>query len=104
MIQKFKTKPGVVEAILYTRENAAEVIAFIGIHNCAVWMDSSSGTIFSIKGQRDYDGPGGGLREKTLDVHPGDWIVKEEDGTYRPCKPDVFAATYEPVTDRDARG
>lgn len=31
-------------------------------------------------------------------VVPGDWIIREPDGIhYYPCKPDVFAATYEPV-------
>jgi len=27
-------------------------------------------------------------------VCPGDWII---DGSDTPCKPDIFAATYEPV-------
>lgn len=28
----------------------------------------------------------------------GDWIIAEPDGQhYYPCKPDIFAATYEPV-------
>lgn len=29
----------------------------------------------------------------------GDWIIPEPDGKhYYPCKPDIFAATYEEVT------
>ena len=32
-------------------------------------------------------------------IDPGDWIIAEQDGSgYYPCKPDVFAATYDPVT------
>jgi hypothetical protein len=29
-------------------------------------------------------------------LSPGDWIIREPDGVhYYPCKPDIFAATYE---------
>jgi hypothetical protein len=28
-------------------------------------------------------------------VSPGDWIIKGVKGEFYPCKPDVFAATYE---------
>ncbi|GHE84325.1 hypothetical protein GCM10019059_45480 [Camelimonas fluminis] len=27
----------------------------------------------------------------------GDWIIKGVSGEFYPCKPDIFAATYEPV-------
>lgn len=30
-------------------------------------------------------------------VCPGDWIIMGVKGEYYPCKPDIFAATYEPV-------
>jgi hypothetical protein len=30
-------------------------------------------------------------------LEDGDWIIPEKDGVhFYPCKPDVFAATYEP--------
>ena len=30
----------------------------------------------------------------------GDWVITEPDGKHHyPCKPDIFAATYEPVED-----
>lgn len=28
-------------------------------------------------------------------VSPGDWIIKGVKGEFYPCKPDIFAATYE---------
>lgn len=31
----------------------------------------------------------------------GDWIIQGIKGELYPCKPDIFAATYEPVTDTD---
>lgn len=30
-------------------------------------------------------------------VCPGDWIITGVNGEYYPCKPDIFAKTYEPV-------
>jgi len=30
---------------------------------------------------------------------PGDWIITGVKGERYPCKPDIFAATYEPVAD-----
>lgn len=32
-------------------------------------------------------------------VCPGDWIITGVKGEHYPCKPDVFEATYEPVTE-----
>lgn len=32
-------------------------------------------------------------------VCPGDWIITGVNGEHYPCKPDVFAATYEEVPD-----
>ena len=29
---------------------------------------------------------------------PGDWIIRGVKGEFYPCKPDIFAATYEPAT------
>ena len=41
------------------------------------------------------------IRIKTLEgdmtVSPGDWIVRGIQGEIYPCKPDIFAATYEEV-------
>lgn len=31
-------------------------------------------------------------------VRPGDWIITGVQGEHYPCKPDIFAATYEEVT------
>lgn len=30
-------------------------------------------------------------------VSPGDWIITGVKGEHYPCKPDIFAATYEPA-------
>ena len=35
--------------------------------------------------------------EGTMTASPGDWIIKGVKGELYPCKPDIFAATYDPV-------
>lgn len=37
--------------------------------------------------------------EGPLRVSEGDWIITGVKGERYPCKPDIFAATYEPVED-----
>lgn len=31
------------------------------------------------------------------EASPGDWIIRGIRGEFYPCKPDIFAATYEPA-------
>ena len=33
---------------------------------------------------------------------PGDWIIRGVKGELYPCKPDIFAMTYDPVNEEDA--
>lgn len=40
--------------------------------------------------------------EGTMTAVRGDWIIQGVKGELYPCKPDIFAATYEPV-DGEAR-
>jgi len=35
--------------------------------------------------------------EGTMRASAGDWIIKGVQGEFYPCKPDIFAATYEKV-------
>ena len=32
-----------------------------------------------------------------MTAKPGDWIIRGVKGEFYPCKPDIFAATYEPA-------
>jgi hypothetical protein len=34
-------------------------------------------------------------------VSPGDWIIRGVKGEIYPCKPDIFALTYDPVDEQD---
>lgn len=35
--------------------------------------------------------------EGTMVASEGDWVIQGVQGEFYPCKPDIFAATYEPV-------
>lgn len=38
------------------------------------------------------------IHDQRCYLSPGDWIIAEPDGIHHyPCKPDIFAATYEPA-------
>jgi hypothetical protein len=38
-----------------------------------------------------------GTLEGNMVASPGDWIIRGVKGELYPCKPDIFAATYEPA-------
>jgi hypothetical protein len=46
---------------------------------------------------RDGDNLFIGTLEGTHRADPGDWIIRGVKGELYPCKPDIFAATYETV-------
>lgn len=56
--------------------------------------------------EKKLPGPGRGVTQGVL-IHTlegdmsaayGDWIIRGVQGEFYPCKPDIFAATYEPVS------
>jgi hypothetical protein len=36
-----------------------------------------------------------------MEAAEGDWIIRGVKGEIYPCKPDIFAMTYEPVDEQD---
>tara|TARA_Y100000310_G_C20401745_1_gene677739 strand:+ start:282 stop:650 length:369 start_codon:yes stop_codon:yes gene_type:complete len=98
MIKKYRKKPIIVEAQQW--DGTAE--RGITIESWA--MDGS------IECHTSFDQPPS-LFCKTLEgnmyASPGDFIIRGIQGEFYPCKPDIFAATYEEVpdtTDCDAWG
>ena len=74
---KFRKKPIVVDAVQWFR---------MGDHP-AVLSDEQSPTGFAIRTLENT--------QVKHEVTPGDWIITGVKGEVYPCKPDVFAATYE---------
>jgi len=79
---KYRKKPVVVEAAVWD-----------GIHVDPLWeLDPEHTQPFTLDGAghvtvRTIEGP--------LAASPGDWIIKGVKGEFYPCKPDIFAMTYE---------
>lgn len=91
MIQKYRKKPVVIEAIQYNH-NLQEIKDFVGEDNLSFY----EGTV-------GFDGciELNVLFIKTLEgnmkVSKGDYIIKGVNGEFYPCKPDIFEKTYEGV-------
>lgn len=84
---KFRKKPVVVEAIQFTGRNFFTVAEFLG-HGPDV-LDNPE--------LKSTDMPVIETLEGLLTASPGDWIIKGVKGEFYPCKPHIFAATYERV-------
>jgi hypothetical protein len=91
MIQKFRKKPVVIEAVQLTEFNASVVEHFVGDylrrHYFGDIVDRSS----------PYDGLIIQTLEGAMLAKNGDYIIKGVNGEFYPCKPDIFEKTYEKV-------
>jgi hypothetical protein len=89
---QFRKRPVVIEAIQWNGYTSA----------FTEWLDppdgGSVGFPFTIV---DIGTPECCIEIDTLEgkmtARPGDWIIKGVKGEFYPCKPDIFAATYEEV-------
>ena len=83
-IKRYRKRPVVIEAMQYGPATCADICAWMGIpHN--VYEDEPCGM-----GQFLIE-----TLEGTMAANPGDFIIKGVKGEFYPCKPDIFAATYE---------
>lgn len=93
----------VIEAIRYTGDNLREVLELTGrdqrfdqwfrdFDDYAAHVADDRGVfkIFTLEG--------------TMEASPGDWIIRGVAGEFYPCKPDIFAATYDRVEDEKMPG
>jgi hypothetical protein len=90
MVKKYRKKPVVIEAIIWTGSNLKDVIDFTGKHKSIENMpwneyerlvEKEGFKIFTLEGAMLADS--------------GDYIIKGVKGEFYPCKPDIFTATYE---------
>ena len=80
---RFRKKPVVIEAVQYDGTNH-EAIGFFAGENVSL----EGRTLFVRT-----------LENRRLEADRGDWIIKGVKGEFYPCKPDIFAATYEPAAE-----
>ena len=82
MIKKYKKKPVIIEAIQWTGENLSEIDKFtqakVKNHGSVLIIPTLEGDMYASL---------------------GNYIIKGVNGEFYPCKPDVFAKTYEEVTE-----
>jgi hypothetical protein len=83
---KYRKKPVVVEATRWFKDgdhpNVRHVSGTHACKKCGITMNAH-GWIETLEGGHV--------------VCPGDWIITGVQGECYPCKPDIFAATYEAV-------
>ena len=90
-MSKYRKKPVVVEAMQFTGSstsvNLVESWMSSGVEPSPSFMSTQDlGRVINIETLE-------GIMEATM----GDWIIKGVNGEFYPCKPDIFAATYERV-------
>lgn len=93
--QRFRKKIADVPAIQWTGDNPYAVRGFTGTHQ----PDPERGGnhyVFTI--QSGHGELYVAANNAWLDIEIGEWIIKDSRGFY-PCKPDIFAQTYEVVAD-----
>lgn len=87
---KYRKKPVIIEARLWDEtKTTLDVLKSMG-------MDDMR---HSGHGDRPNEVKNLGIKtlEGTMNVQKGDFIIRGIKGEFYPCKPDIFAATYEPV-------
>ncbi len=100
-MKKYRKKPVVIEAVQWNGENIMEVECFrkggdllgfrksIAENTQEFWRWDEYERIVEEKGLRIQTLEG----EMKADI--GDYIIKGVNGEFYPCKPDIFAKTYE---------
>lgn len=85
---KYRKRPVMIEAVQWTGANYGEIVNFAN-WNCGLTGD---GVLFIH------------TLEGSLRATVGDFILRGVKGEFYPCKPDIFAATYELVEDDGEEG
>lgn len=87
---RYRKKPVVIEAFHFTGTQ--------DLFDDLAWLTKAlrSGTVYYQGGENPY------LTIETWEgkmrANVGDWIIQGVKGELYPCKPDIFALTYEPET------
>ena len=78
---KDRKKPVVVEAVQWTGDNVKEISEFTKEPHISYELGSCKMSIMTLEG--------------IIEASKGDYIIKGVRGEFYPCKPDIFAETYE---------
>lgn len=89
---KFRKKPVVIEAVQLNWRNWPEICDFLGILSARHVDTYSDQCGEEATGWIELTIP---TLEGDMIAKHGDWIIKGVKGEFYPCKPDIFATTYE---------
>lgn len=80
---QFRKKPVVIEAVQFVAGQQPYDFATEVIDGVIRYPEDGTMLIKTLEGE--------------MCAQPGDWIIRGVKGELYPCKPDIFAATYEAV-------
>lgn len=92
---RYRKRPVEVDAIQWTGENIVDVMGFmhpqqpVHVNNLSHMRFTNADDLVGIE-----------TLEGLMVANKGDWIIRGVQGEFYPCKPDIFAATYEPAEER----
>lgn len=97
---KYRKKPVVIEAM--------RIVGYTELLPPSAWNDGKGGAVWRwlnehgevLTAGQDPDGPAYGIvhtLEGKMRADVGDWIIRGVAGEFYPCKPGIFADTYEAV-------
>jgi len=93
-MNKFRKRPVVIEAMRFTYPVPKELRDFMGDSLGTVEKHRNPGAVAYAVIKTLEDGPANEAKHIATE---GDWIIKGVLGEFYPCKPDIFAMTYEAV-------
>lgn len=85
MVGRYRKRPVEIEAVRWDGTNASEIELWAG-EAYETWLPSTEQIEI-----RTLEGP--------LTASKGDWIIRGVKGEFYPCKPDIFVATYDAITE-----
>lgn len=98
---KFRKKPVEIEARQLAGSNAEMLAVYLWVE------ENTQGSFDPLSEEVPASGvsidPATGFMliatlEGVMQAKPGDWIIRGVQGEFYPCKPDIFDATYDPVS------
>ena len=102
---RFRKKPGEIEAVQFTgsTESGAAIMAWANRSGATEVIYHPFLADYSLDSRVYVAQPNAYMRIVTLEgamiASVGDWVIRGVKGEFYPCKPDIFEATYEPVTE-----
>lgn len=80
---KFRKKPVVIDAWKYRQGEQDGDLNYAVLEGRLRYCEDGTALIDTLEG--------------SMIVSPGDWIIRGVQGELYPCKPDIFAKTYEAI-------